>query len=114
MNERPNLHFVFVRRFLVLAGVVWQVLAAIVILIGLGGVAISVVENLPLGRAIYFAFITGLTIGYGDITPQTSAGAVLSVILGLIGTVFVGLTVAIAVRALRDTVNYKQDDSSPS
>jgi voltage-gated potassium channel len=60
----------------------------------------SYVDGIPLGDALYFTFITGLTIGYGDITPTTIAGRVLSVVTGVIGVIFVGIIVAVATRAL--------------
>jgi voltage-gated potassium channel len=41
-----------------------------------------------------------LTVGYGDIVATTAIGQVISVLLGLIGLVFTGLVVAMAVRAL--------------
>ena len=59
-------------------------------------------EGIPLGKAIYFACITGLTIGYGDITPETGWGMIASVAIGLIGMIFTGITIAIATRALAD------------
>jgi voltage-gated potassium channel len=64
---------------------------------------IARVEGVPFGDALYFTLITGLTIGYGDITPATAAGRVLSVLAGVIGVIFVGLVVAISTRALSQT-----------
>ena len=63
-------------------------------------------------EAVYFAFITGLSIGYGDITPDTALGRLISVLIGLVGMLFVGITVAIATRALADVVKpmWKRDD----
>jgi voltage-gated potassium channel Kch len=63
-------------------------------------VIISRVEGVPFVDALYFTLITGLTIGYGDIVPTTTAGRVLSVLAGVIGVIFVGLIVAIATRSL--------------
>ena len=59
---------------------------------------------MPLGEAVYFSFITGLTIGYGDIAPGTPAGRVISVLLGVNGILFTGLVVAAAVNALQQAV----------
>jgi uncharacterized membrane protein len=64
--------------------------------------AISYVEKLPFGDALYFAFITGLTIGYGDIVVKTPVGRILAVLIGIIGVLFSGLVIAVAVRALRE------------
>jgi hypothetical protein len=66
-----------------------------------GGLVIAVVEDLSIGDAIYFALITGLTIGYGDIAPATAVGRVIAVALGLIGILFTGLVVAVATNAVR-------------
>ncbi len=81
-----------------------RVLVGLLLLLFLGGFTISQVENLRIGDGIYFAFITGLSIGYGDISPATGWGRVVSVMIGLIGMIFVGLTVAVATRALADSV----------
>jgi hypothetical protein len=94
----------FVRHFLRYTYFVRGVLACLLLLIAVGGVAISYLENLSLSDSIYFAFITGMTIGYGDISPATVCGRLVSVGMGMIGVLFTGMTVAIATRALADTV----------
>jgi len=73
-------------------------------LICLGAIAISVLEQLTIEESLYFAFITGLSVGFGDIAPQTTAGRIISVAIALVGVIFVGLVVAVATRALADTV----------
>ena len=76
---------------------------ALFALIVINSWAISYVEKLPFGDALYFAFITGLTIGYGDIVVKTPVGRILAVLIGFIGVLFSGLVIAIAVRALRES-----------
>ena len=71
-------------------------------LIFAGAVAIAATEKIPIGDAIYFAFITGLTIGYGDIVAHSMTGRVVSVLLGIVGILFTGLITAVAVHAVRD------------
>ncbi len=75
-----------------------SVFLAIVALIIASAVVIAGVEKLPIGDALYFAFITGLTIGYGDIVATTTFG----LLLGFVGILFTGLVIAVAVHALRD------------
>jgi voltage-gated potassium channel len=85
--------------------VVWalkSVLAFYVLLIIAGAILISYTEQLPFDRALYFAFITGLTIGYGDIVATTALGHVISILLGITGILFTGLLVAAAVRAVQE------------
>ena len=79
-----------------------SVFLAIFALIIVGAVVIAGLEKMPIGEALYFAFITGLTIGYGDIVATTTLGRIMSVLLGLVGVLFTGLVIAVAVRAVRD------------
>ncbi len=79
-----------------------EVLVGLLLLLLLGGFLVSYVEDIPLAEAIYFAFITGLSIGYGDITPKTGLGCAVSVAIGAIGMILTGMTVAVATRALAD------------
>ena len=104
MHHRFRNFIRFAQHFLTFTLYVGEVLLVLGLLIVCGGVAVSLVENIELERAIYFAFVTALTIGYGDIVPETVLGRVFSVIIGLIGMIFVGLFVAIATRALKATV----------
>jgi hypothetical protein len=69
-----------------------------------GGLVIAKIEAIGVSDALYFAFVTGFTIGYGDITPHTGLGQVVSLAIGLNGLVFSGLIIAVANRALADTV----------
>ena len=103
MLKRLALMGEFVRTFVHYALHVREVIVSLLLLIVLGGVTISQVEGIKLGDAIYFAFVTGLSIGYGDISPETAVGKVASVAIGLVGMLFVGLTVAIATHALANT-----------
>ena len=103
MNRNRSDILVFVGHFASHVLFVRHVIVGLVLLIVVGGVSISHVEGLQVGESIYFAFITGLTIGYGDIEPVTTGGRVLSVLIGFIGMLFTGMTVAIATRALADT-----------
>lgn len=73
-----------------------------------GAVVITATEKVSFGEAVYFSFITGLTVGYGDIAPGTAIGRVISVLLGLIGILFTGLVVAVVVEGVRRAVEETQ------
>ena len=49
----------------------------------------------------YFTFITGLTIGYGDLVPRLAVSRALSVVIGIIGALVMALFAAVSVRALQ-------------
>ena len=108
MGRQSSEFITFASHFIRYAFYLRGVLVGLLILVFLGGFTISRVENLGLGEGIYFAFITGLSIGYGDITPATAWGRVVSVLIGLIGMIFVGLTVAVATRALADSIKERR------
>lgn len=58
------------------------------------------VDNITLADALYLVFITGLAVGYGDNTPSSGVTRTISVLAGFVGVVFVGLVVAVSIRAL--------------
>lgn len=84
-----------------------EVLIGLLLLLLLGGISVSLLEEIPLGEAIYFAFITGLSIGYGDITPKTGMGRAISVGIGVIGMILTGMAVAVATQALAEAAKDK-------
>ncbi len=106
MDKRWAAFNAFASRFVHYAWGIREVIGILLLLIILGGCAIAKLEGVKLGDAVYFAFITGLSIGYGDIAPKTDLGRVVSVAIGLIGMLFVGCAVAVATRALRDTAEH--------
>ena len=85
---------------------IWHVRAVILVLIALivaGAAAVTLVEKMPFADTLYFAFVTGLTIGYGDIVMQTPVGRLVAILIGLIGILFTGLMVAVLVHAVRES-----------
>ena len=78
-----------------------SVILGLIALIVIGAMVITFVEKIPFGDALYFSFVTGLTIGYGEIVAKTVLGRVVALLIGLIGIVFTGMVVAIAVRAVQ-------------
>jgi voltage-gated potassium channel len=103
MFKRLTIFVDYIRTLVHYALHIRELIVSLLLLIVLGGFAISQLEGINLGDAIYFAFVTGLTIGYGDISPETTLGKTVSVAIGLVGMLFTGLTVAIATRAMADT-----------
>jgi Na+-translocating ferredoxin:NAD+ oxidoreductase RnfE subunit len=108
MGHNKTLFLSFSRYFLQYTWFIRYVLVMVLVLVIVGALIISRVEGMSLDNSIYFAFITGLTIGYGDIAPVTIIGRVTSVFIGLIGIVFTGLVVAVSTKALHSAVEEKK------
>ena len=83
--------------------IVWPVMSIILIVKATLGTAVGLAEGWGVWAGIYFAFITGLTIGYGDLVPRQAATQVLAVVIGFLGIVLTGLVAALAVRAFQVT-----------
>ena len=99
----------FNSRFFHACFVLRGVLGVQLILVLAGGLAVSFCEGLSVWEGIYFALITATSVGYGDITPDTLIGQLIGVALALLGTVFFGLVVATATRAVVVTVGEYRD-----
>ena len=94
----------FSYHFLIIIGHLKSVLLFLIGLVVISAAVISQMENLPFGEALYFSFITGLTIGYGDIVVKAPFARLIAVLLGLIGIIFTGIMVAGAIRAIEKSL----------
>lgn len=80
--------------------IIWPVLSGIVLIqLGLGAL-IGRLEEWPVGDAAYFTFVTGLTIGYGDLVPIHLVTRLLAVLIAFSGILLTGLVAAVGVQAL--------------
>ena len=71
--------------------------------------AIAYFEKMSFADALYFTFVTGLTIGYGDITPVNPIGRIIAILTGIQGLIITGIIVAVAVFALRKTMEQTKE-----
>lgn len=81
--------------------IVWPVLSALLLLKVLLGVIVGLVEGWGIWQGIYFAFVTSLTIGYGDLAPREVLTRLLAVAIGFLGITLTGLVAAVAVKAFQ-------------
>ena len=101
--------FRFLGHFFYIFWAVRGVLVVLLCLVVLGALVISSAEGICFADSLYFAVVTALTIGYGDITAKTTLGRVASLAIGIVGVIFVGLMVAIATRAVAHSVPRKDE-----
>jgi len=81
--------------------VTWPVLSIILAIQIVLGLLIGFVEGWSVGDAVYFTFVTGLTIGFGDIVPRQALARALAIGIGVLGLFLTGLIAGIAVYAMR-------------
>jgi hypothetical protein len=97
------------RRFFVALGhaihLTWPVLSTILAVQVVLGLLIGFIEGWPIMDAMYFTFITGLTIGYGDVVPRQALARALAIGIGITGLFLTGVVAAIAVHAMRTALS---------
>jgi hypothetical protein len=102
------------RRFFAAAGhalrLTWPVLSIILAIQVALGLVIGFLEEWPVGDAVYFTFITGLTIGYGDMVPRQGFARGLAIAIGVSGVFLTGVIAGIAVYAMRKALDDRDTD----
>ena len=81
-------------------------LIAIIILLGL---IVGRQENWSRSNAVYYAFITATTVGYGDFHPSHPKSRYLAIGIALVGLVFTGIIVAVGVHATENAFSVLYD-----
>jgi hypothetical protein len=104
MRSRALRRIFFVELFRLLR-IVWPIITGVLLAMVGPGLLIGYIEKWRLDDALYFTFVTGLTIGYGDLTPRHVVSRLLSVMIGFAGIVLTGLVAAVSVEALRATAH---------
>ena len=104
MRSRQMRRIFFVE-FFRLFRVVWPILSGVLFAMVGPGLLIGRIEGWRIDDALYFTFVTGLTIGYGDLTPRHVVSRLLAVLIGFAGIVLTGLVAAVSVQALRATAD---------
>lgn len=90
----------FLRELVTGLRVIWPILSILLGLIVALGLVVGLLEGWSIQEAIYFAFVSGLTIGYGDFAPKLLLTRALAIVIGACGIVVTALIAAIAVKAL--------------
>jgi Na+-transporting NADH:ubiquinone oxidoreductase subunit NqrD len=88
--------------------VVWPILSVLLGLIIALGLVVGLLEGWSVHESIYFAFVSGLTIGYGDFAPKSLLSRALAIAIGLCGVLVTALIAAVAVKALVDATEDRE------
>ena len=91
----------FFHIFLLVIYAMRKILTALFTFIILIGILVGYIEHIGFWNGIYLAFVSALTVGYGDLTPKTGIGKFLCVgVLPIIGMLLTGIMVAGAIKAI--------------
>ena len=92
-------------------GVVWPIVSALLALIAGLGVVVGRLEGWAVHESLYFAFVSGLTIGYGDLAPKSLLARVLAIAIGACGVLLTALIAAVAVHALNEALGARDAEA---
>jgi len=76
------------------------------------GQIVSHIEKWSKFDGLYWSFITATTVGYGDIRPVKKVSKMFSILIALVGMVFTGLVIAIALNSVTLTFEKHIDKSA--
>jgi hypothetical protein len=95
----------FLRAFWKGLRIVWPILSVLILAQLALGMLIGLTEGWRPSDAAYFTFVTGLTVGYGDLVPTHIVTRVMAIMIGFSGILLTGLIAAVGVRALQEAAN---------
>lgn len=104
MKKTRELRRAFLANLFVGLHVVWPILSFITGTIALLGIGIGWLESWSISESVYFAFVTGLTVGYGDLVPESLLARVLAIMIGICGILLTSTIAAVAVEALATSI----------
>ncbi|MGH8386837.1 MAG: potassium channel family protein [Pseudomonas sp.] len=90
--------------------ITWPIFSTMLIVIVTFGLIISYVEGWDPLDGVYFGFVTGLTIGYGELVPKLPLSRILAIVLGFNGVLLTAIFAAISVRAIETAVRVTGGD----
>ncbi len=89
-----------------------KIISGLIGIIFVLGIIVGIIEGIGVWNGIYLAFVSALTVGYGDIVPTTPLGKVICVlILPVTGMLLTGIMVAAALRAIEKGVERERNKS---
>jgi voltage-gated potassium channel len=78
---------------------VWPLLALLALTVVLMGLVVGRLETWSRFDAVYWAFITATTVGYGDFRPLRRFSRIISILIAFVGVILTGILIALAVNA---------------
>lgn len=96
-----------VKKFLNTNGLKY-VLCLVIVSIVISVLAMTKVEHMPFADALWWAFVTATTVGYGDLSPTTGLGRIVASVLMLVGIGLIGSLTSSITSFFLDTKDDKE------
>jgi hypothetical protein len=87
--------FVLLKKFVPIWGGIAIIISVLGLLIG------QLEEDLSAADALYLAWVTGTTVGYGDLHPTLGITRILAIVVAILGIMLTGIIVAAAIEAAK-------------
>ena len=88
------------------------IIGIIILLIVMMGLYIGSTEKWERSDAVYFAFITATTVGFGDFSPKKRANKYVAIVIALSGVLLTGIIVAVGLHAIQKAFENSHDVKS--
>lgn len=99
------------KKFFKTNGLIYVMIFTTIIIL-ISSFCISALENIPFKDSIWWSFVTATTVGYGDISPATTSGRIIAIILMIIGIGTIGLLTGTIATYFIDTDIPDSEDST--
>ena len=94
-----GLTITFLKQFCVGLWLTLPLLFSLALAITLLGQAVGKQEGWSRFDSFYWSFITGTTVGYGDVRPVKRKSKIVAIIIAFLGLTLTGIVIAVAVQA---------------
>ncbi|MDT8283428.1 MAG: potassium channel family protein [Gammaproteobacteria bacterium] len=99
----------FIKLFFFILYLIFPLLLTLLLIVVILGQVVGRIENWSRFNALYWTFMTALTVGYGDLCPSKKKSKLLAILIAFTGFMLTGLivavTVATATEAFKGSVN---------
>ena len=95
-----DLTITFLKVFSVIIYYISPLVLFIVMLMVVAGQIVGRIEGWPRSRSLYYTFITGTTVGYGDFCPLKGWSRFLAVFIAFCGLLLTGIIVSVAISSM--------------
>jgi len=108
-----GLTFLFLREFALGLRLTFPLLGSLAaVIIGLGQY-VGRKEGWSRFDSFYWAFVTATTVGYGDLRPTRRGTKILALLTAILGLLFTGILIAVAVSAGTEALKLEHRGSLP-